>query len=175
MERKKRPESRLRNVPSAAPPDKRLVAVYRALLAIILILCAVLAAGTVYGLARQFLVPDKSARAAESGNGENAAEGESIFSGIGKLRIATSDPEPETVVISVAFPYNRHDRPFAEELASRIPDFKSATAGYLGAFTADQLVNLEMSAVKGELLARYNALLKLGTIRDLYITDFMRL
>lgn len=170
----KNPGSR-RNVPDAAPPDKRLIAVYRVLLIITLILCAVLAAGTVYGLARKVLVPDESAPITEGGNGENSVDGESIFSGIGKLRIATSDPEPETVVISVAFPYDQNDRPFAEELASCIPGFKSATAEYLGAFTADQLMNLELGAIKNDLLTRYNALLKLGKIRDLYVTDFMRL
>ncbi|MDR1390364.1 MAG: flagellar basal body protein FliL [Treponema sp.] len=152
-----------------AAKSSKLLLVYRALLLVVLALLVLLAAGTIYGLLRQN-IPVSGVQAAGS---EDGAEG--IFSNIGKLRIATAGSESETVIISVAFPYNQNDRAFAEELASRLGEFKSLTVEYLGAFTADQLMSLEVSAIKGDLLERYNALLKLGRINDLYISDFIRL
>jgi flagellar FliL protein len=184
MERNGRPGSRLWDADGfasgangAAPAGRQLIALYRILLVIVLILAAVIVLGTVYGLLRKALGPGKESTQSTAVEGEESGEnaGESIFSGIGKLRVATADPEPETVVISVAFPYDQNDRPFAEELASRIPELKSVTSEYLGAFSAEQLMTLEVTAIKGDLLDRYNALLKLGKISDLYVTDFMRL
>ena len=151
-------------------PLRIAVIVYRALLAVAVMLALVLIAGTVYG----FVKRGKSA-AVTTPPGQDAAEGESIFSGLRTMRIPTADPEPETLVISIAFPYNKNDRPFSEELASRLSWFKTATAGYLGAFTAEELSALDTVAVNKELLARFNSVLRLGQIRELYILTFIRL
>ena len=141
--------------------------VYRGLIVVAAALALILLIGTIYGLVKKGKTP------AEGASVETVSEG--VFSGLGKMRIPTADPEPETLVISVAFPYNKDDRPFSEELASRLSWFKTATTEYLGAFTAEELAALDMDTINRELLARYNSALRLGQIQELYILEYMRL
>ena len=143
------------------------VMVYRVLIVIAIMLALILIVGTIYGLVKQ----GKTGPGSET----NAAGGENIFSGIGTMRIPTADPNPETVIIRVAFPYDKNDRPFSEELASQIAWFKTATAQYLGAFTAEELSAADVDIINSELLVRYNSTLRLGQIKELYIEEFMRL
>jgi flagellar basal body-associated protein FliL len=77
------------------------------------------------------------------------------------------------VIFSITFPYDPEDRVFAEELASRIRDFRQAALEYFGSFPAEELRSLDEDEIKTELLRRYNALLRLGRIEVLYISDFM--
>jgi len=147
-------------------PLQAAVLVYRILLGIAAALVLVLITGTIYGFAKR----GKSAAPVPE-----AVGGDDIFSGIGRLRIPTSDPEPETLIISIAFPYDKNDRPFSEELASRLSWFRTATTQYLGAFTAEELAAMDTDTVNKELLTRYNSALRLGQIKELYITEFMRL
>jgi flagellar basal body-associated protein FliL len=153
-------------------PSRFLLVVYRALVAILVLVVVIILAGTVYGLVKKNRGTTAAPEVLPSGE---TPEGDSIFSGIGAMRITTADPEPETLVISLAFPYDKNDRPFAEELASRISYFKSATAEYLGAFTAEELEALDEDTISRELLSRYNSALHLGQIKDLYILEYMRL
>ena len=150
-------------------PLQTAVIVYRALLITAGVLAFILIAGTIYGFAKR----GKSTAVPPSVS--NGGVEESIFSSLGKMRIPSADPEPETLVISVAFPYDKNDRPFSEELASRISAFKSAAADYLGAFSAKELAELDTDTVSRELLKRFNSQLRLGQIRELYILEFMRL
>ena len=140
--------------------------VFKFLLAIIALLVLTIIAGTIAGLAKR----GKAAAPPPA-----AALGENIFSSLGALRIPTADPEPGTIVISIAFPYDKSDRPFAEELASRISWFKTTITGFFEVLTAEEFDALDIDAAKEELLKRFNAELRLGQIRELYITDFMRL
>jgi flagellar basal body-associated protein FliL len=151
-------------------PPQTLVILYRALIIAAALLLLILLIGTVYGLAKKNKAPADPELSIEP-----SAGGDGMFTGLGTMRITTADPEPETLVISVAFPYDKNDRPFSEELASRISFFKTSTAEYLGAFTAEELAARDMEAVNGELLRRYNSALSLGQIKELYILDFMRL
>jgi flagellar basal body-associated protein FliL len=151
-----------------APPGTSEI-VYRVLLVIVAVLALVLISGTIYGFVK------RGTAAAGTAVIPDAAGGESIFSGLGTMRIPTADPEPETLVISIAFPYNKDDRPFSEELATRLSWFRTATAEYLGAFTALELSAMDTDTVGRELLERYNSRLRLGQIKELYILEFMRL
>jgi len=141
--------------------------VYRGLLVVAAALALILLIGTIYGLAKK-----GKPQAADPAAG-TVSEG--VFSGLGKMRIPTADPEPETLVIDIAFPYNKDDRPFSEELASRLSWFRTATTDYLGAFTAEQLAALDIEEINKELLTRYNSALRLGQIKELYILEYMRL
>ena len=143
--------------------------IYRVLITITAVLVFILLAGTIYGIVKRGKGGSAAPPAASPGTDE------SIFSGMGTLRIPTADSEPEIVIISIAFPYNKNDRPFSEELASRLSWFKTAASGYFGSFSAEEFDALDIDAAKAELLRRFNAELRLGQIRELYITDFMRL
>ena len=100
----------------------------------------------------------------------------SVFTGIGRLRIPItgSNTEPAaTMILSIAFPYPHNDRPFTEELASKITDFKIITTEYFSSLSAASISNLNEDAAKAELLRRYNALLRLGKIEALYFSDLI--
>ncbi|MDR1904348.1 MAG: flagellar basal body protein FliL [Treponema sp.] len=154
-------------------PPRTMVILHRALVITAITLAAIILVGTVYGLLRKGNSPaDTEAPSKENGE---AAGGEDIFFGLGTMRIPTADPEPETLIISITFPYDKNDRPFSEELASRIPYFRSVTEEYLGALSAGELDALEEESVNAELLNRYNAGLRLGQIKELYISEYMRL
>jgi flagellar basal body-associated protein FliL len=98
---------------------------------------------------------------------------ERIFTGIGRIRTKSAEPKSAAVVITIAFPYNPDDASFSEELASKVAQFRNETTRYFEAFTADELRQKTDDAIQRELLARYNALLRLGFIDVLYITDYM--
>jgi flagellar basal body-associated protein FliL len=147
------------------PPQASLI-LFRILLGIAAALALVLIAGTIYGFVKRGKTPAPPPAAA-------AGADENIFSSLGTLRIPTADSEPETVIISIAFPYNKNDRPFFEELASRTAWFKSTVFDYVSSFTAEEIAGMDAGAINQELLKRFNAGLRLGQIRELYITDFM--
>jgi flagellar basal body-associated protein FliL len=130
-----------------------------------------IAAGTVYALALR----PKSAQAGPpaSGSAPAASRDVAVFTGLGRLRCPTAGPSPATVILQAAFPYFPGDRPFSEELVSRIRDFRSLTAAYFGALQAEELRVKGEDEVKAELLAQYNALLRLGQITALYFNEFM--
>ena len=146
-------------------PSKKLLAVYRVEVAVIIGLVLILAAGSLTALAR-----NAGGKGAGGQNSVSAGTGETaVFTGIGSLRILAGDA---LVIISVSFPYPAGDRPFAEELASRTGDFRSVATGYFSSLSSERMTGLDEEAAKTELLKRYNALLRLGKIETLYFTDF---
>ena len=150
-------------------PPQTAIIVYKVLIAIAAVLALILIIGTIYGLLKRR--PSGSVTPPDA----NAAIEENIFTSLGKMRIPTAGSEPETVIVSIAFPYNKNDRPFSEELASRISWFKTAISDYFGSLTAEEIETMDTSTINQELLQRFNSGLRLGQIRELYITDFMRL
>jgi flagellar FliL protein len=156
----------MKRIEKRLPPAMETI--YRVLIITAAMLVLVILIGTIYGLVNKGKISEKK----NSGSAEML---EGMFSGLGRMRIPTADAEPETLVITIEFPYNKNDRSFLEELASRISWFKTATVEYLGAFTAEQLDALDAETVSGELLNRYNSVLRLGKIKQLYIPEYMRL
>jgi flagellar basal body-associated protein FliL len=150
-------------------PPQTGVLVYRGLLVIVAALVLVLITGSIYGLVK------KGTASGQAVSGGDSIVFEGVFSGLGTMRIPTADPEPETLVISIAFPYDKNDRPFSEELASNLFRFKTATFQYLGALTAEALAVLDTDTINRELLSRYNSALRLGEIKELYILEYMLL
>ncbi|MDR1220370.1 MAG: flagellar basal body protein FliL [Treponema sp.] len=102
-----------------------------------------------------------------------AAVEDNIFSAIGRIRTFTADNQ--TAIVSIAFPYNREDVPFTEEIVSKITDFRNITFAFFNSRSAEELRNMGEDAVKAELLNQYNGVLKLGRIPLLYFNDFMTL
>jgi flagellar basal body-associated protein FliL len=151
---------------------------YRILLILGLALVLFLAGGTIYGLIFRnsrplYTIPAPSVPTSTLPQGQNIPAGDGIFTGIGRLRVVTGDKPPVTVIVSIAFPYTPEDRPFTEELASKIPNFRQTVSEYFGAHTVEELRAIDEGTIKAELLYRYNRLLHLGTIEILYFNDFM--
>jgi len=149
---------------------------YRVVVALILVLAVVLITGSLYAAFRS---PDSGplfhiGGDGGKGRGEPAPEREvHIFSGIGRLRIPLAGEPSATIIIAISFPYPAADRAFAEELASRIGDFRSIATEYFAALSPDKAAALNEEAAKAEILQRYNALLRLGKIETLYFGDLM--
>ena len=150
---------------------------YRVVVAVILALAVVLISGSLYAVFRS---PDSpplfriGGNGGEQSGGDAASAGEvSVFSGIGRLRIPLAGEASATIIIAISFPYPANDRAFAEELASRIGDFRSIATEYFSALSPEKANALNESAAKAEILGRYNALLRLGKIETLYFGDLM--
>jgi len=155
--------------------NSTLILIYRLLFSLLLCLILGFLAGTVYVL---FFRPDNSAVLQMTADKHGEPDQERIFTGIGRLRLPTADPDqygtPGTVaVLSVTFPYSPEDRAFSEELAARTVDFRSITAEYFAVHTAADLVKRGEEAIKKDLLDRFNRILRLGKIRLLYFNDFL--
>lgn len=164
-----------------------LMILYRCIIALVFILVAILIAGSVYAVVRPSdsapLFRVGSADVIERGGQESPNSGLSashsangavgVFSGIGRLRIPIAGQPPATVILSISFPYPLSDRVFAEELASRIGEFRSIATGFFAALSMEKIKDLDEDAAKAEILGRYNALLRLGKIETLYFSDLL--
>ena len=170
------------------PRSKGLLVFYRFIIVLICFMVMALIAGSVFGFLRS---PDSgplfqiggSAGGGFQGNAisgndpypanNSANDTTAVFSGIGRLRIPAAGQTPATVILSISFPYPPGDRAFAEELASRISEFRSIAAGYFGSLSKEEIARLDEEAAKAEILKQYNALLRLGRIETLYFSDLM--
>jgi flagellar basal body-associated protein FliL len=169
------------------PPSKRLLIIYRVVVAVILALVLVLVSGSLYAILRSpdakplFSIGGKGGGTADTQNGGSvwvrSGEATAVFTEIGRLRIPVTVPADmpgaATVILSVSFPYPANDRPFAEELASRTAEIRSVATGYFSGLPAEDIARLDEETAKAEILLRYNSLLRLGKIETLYFTDFM--
>jgi len=150
---------------------------YRVVVALILLLAVTLITGSLYAAFRSpdsgplFRIGGSGGR--EQGRGEAVAREPNVFSGIGRLRIPLAGEPSATVIIAISFPYPADDRAFAEELASRIGDFRSIATEYFAVLSPENAALLNEETAKAEILGRYNALLRLGKIQTLYFGDFM--
>jgi len=157
------------------PVSRGTLIFYRVVVAALLVLAVALITGSLYAAFR----PKDSPPLFRIGGGEKGGEeavpaGEvNVFSGIGRLRIPLSGEPSATLVIAISFPYPAADRAFAEELASRIGDFRSIATEYFAALSPEKAAALNEDATKAEILRRYNALLRLGKIETLYFGDLM--
>ncbi|MDR2078521.1 MAG: flagellar basal body protein FliL [Treponema sp.] len=153
----------MKRIEERSPPF--LLILYRVLMALFLLLILVILAGTLYGLIAR---PGKTAPAPPASQGEG---GEKIFTGLGRIRVSTS--QGAALILSVAFPYDPADLSFAEELASRIAELRQITVDYFSGLSTEAAGKQDEEALKEELLRRYNAVLRLGSLKTLYFNDLM--
>jgi len=180
-------------------PGNKLIVLYRIIVVMMLLLVVLLIAGSLYAFIRSrdsgplFRIGGRVFREGGVRDGGSVPDGDtpySIFSGIGTMRIqnAGSQAAPsgkavssgtalpsETVVIiiSISFPYKADDRPFTEELASNIGEFRSIAVNYFANLPRDKLSKLNEEQAKADILKQYNALLRLGRIETLFFSDLM--
>ncbi|MDR0540274.1 MAG: hypothetical protein LBG74_07220 [Spirochaetaceae bacterium] len=145
----------------------------------------ILAAFIALGTAAVFAAGPRPARAADSGiqadaaSGNDASSSESarMWTGLGRLRCplkplkgTTTAP---TVVVTIAFSYNRADSAFTYELARNNARFRGETLKFFAALDiASPLLNDE-SILKQKLLERFNAPLRLGKISALFFSEYI--
>jgi flagellar basal body-associated protein FliL len=148
--------------------------IYPMLLILLFFVGLLLLGGTLYALV--FLREgDAAGKERLSGAGLSPAGGEQLFTGIGRIRVSAGDDESPMVIVNITFPYPAADKPFSEELAARVGDFRAIAADYFRSFSASELGSIDENILKEELLSRYNSILRLGRIRTLYFNDFLYL
>ena len=144
--------------------------VYRLLIVCLISLGLIIIGGTIYGVFFHTIPPGykpkKQATVLQSGRGQT-------FTGIGRLRVLTADPQPGTVILFVSFNYYPEDKAFSEELALRVKDFRDIITTYISSFSTAELQKQGEEGIKAELLRRFNTTLRLGQIETLYLSDFM--
>jgi len=131
----------------------------------------IIAGGTIYGVFFHTVPPGPEPNK-RTGFLSEGVQGQT-FTGIGRLRISTADPQPGMVILFVSFNFYPQDKAFSEELALRIRDFREIITGYIGSFSSVELQKQGEEGIKTELLRRFNAILRLGQIETLYFSDFM--
>jgi len=143
-----------------------LLLLYRILIVIASILTLIIIGGTFLGTCGAKKPPEQN-KVPESQAGLN------YFTGIGRIRAASNDIKPASIIVSIAFPYDRSDSVFSEELASRVKDFRDIAIDLFSSYSASSLRDIGEEALKTELLRRYNKVLKLGNIGILYFNDYL--
>jgi len=143
----------------------------RAFIISIIAVALVISAVSIYSIVFR-KAPSDGRRISQQAQTVNA-ENDQIFTGIGQMRISTSDPQPAVVILFVSFIYDPANRAFTEELVLRIGEFRDIISAYLGSFTAEDLRNMNEESIKRELLSRFNALLRLGQIQIMFFSDFI--
>jgi len=157
-----------------SPNSKPSQILYIGLLSLAGVMVLLLLIGTIIGVVRSSNSQPLISLGRSGGTSEKIpAKDEDIrvFSGLGRLRIPLSNSS--TLILSIAFPYPAHDTAFTEELAAKIGEFRSLATDYFSSLPAEKIANLDEDAVKQEILARYNAILRLGKIRVIYFNDMM--
>jgi flagellar basal body-associated protein FliL len=178
------------------PSSRYLLAACRVMAALVLLLALLLAGGTLYAVLGKPETPLFRLGGAQNGAGrpENGDRGDSspqntarpgpgeagdavgVFTGLGRLRIplaARPGGAAAVMILSVAFPYPLSDGPFTEELAARLPDFRSIVVEYFSSLPPEELRVPDEEKAKKEILKRCNAVLRLGRIETLYFSDLM--
>jgi flagellar basal body-associated protein FliL len=141
----------------------------RILTLVLLGLVTVLVTGSLYGL---LVRAREGERRTEAGEAAPPA-GEAVFTNIGRIRVNAGEAEALMVILSISFPYFPQDKPFSEELASRVGELRSLSADYIASLSEEELRFRDEAEIKRELLRRYNRILRLGRIETLYFNDFM--
>lgn len=146
--------------------------IYRGLIVFLALLGLILIGGTIYGVFFHTLPIENNRVVSPKNGGEEERQGQT-FTGIGRIRVPTNDPQPGMVILFVSFMYDPNDRTFFEELVLRIGDFRDIIISYVGSFSAGELQETSEESIKIELLRRFNAILRLGQIETLFFSDFL--
>jgi len=142
--------------------------VHQGLIICLILLGLIIIGGTIYELFFRSSSPESVPVTTSQRNGEGQT-----FTGIGRIRVPTSDPQPGMVILFVAFTYYPEDKAFSEELVLRVGDFRQIIENYFASFSVADLQSLDEETIKKELLHQFNTILRLGQIETLYFGDFM--
>lgn len=139
----------------------------RALMALGAVFIIVIIAGTTYAC-----LTDSRTRKLARATVPTAASNNGVFDGLGRIRARSADAVPAVIVVDIAFPYDSSDRQFREELTRRRGDLREAATSFLSGKSAAELHPSAEAAIKAGLRDTLNGLLSLGSIDELYFSEF---
>ena len=134
-----------------------------ALLAALLVLA--IAAGTVWG----FATGSRARAIARADSGP--IQGSDIYD-LGQVRAKSADPRPAVIAAKISFPYPAAASRFKEELDAKAPALRAAAVNFFSSKKAADLVPATEGATKAGLLGAFNALLSLGKLEEVWLSDF---
>ena len=138
-------------------------------LAVILgVIVLVLVAGSIYGLASG----TRAKKLARDAGIAALPAGSDVFTAIGTIRASTKDSPPSVVVATISFPYPADDSAFAEELEKKTSALRAAAVSWFSERSAADLVPAYSGSVKTGLRDSFNALLSLGKVDEIWLSDF---
>lgn len=154
---------------------------YRVLLLIFFVLIIVIIAVTLWAFITKQSVPGAGLRRRDPDpqevlrmvQKEKPAQNAVLFSEIGQLRLVTADPQPLTIILTPFFPYNGSDTAFQEELMYKTRSMRTIIQEYFAQSLQSNLKERGENAVKEDLITALNAELVLGSISNLYFSEYM--
>jgi len=145
-----------------------LAAVEKTLVIVLGVIILVLVAGSIYGLASG----TRAKKLAREAGMAALPAGSNVFTAIGTIRASTRDSPPSVVVATISFPYPADDPAFAEELEKKTSALKTAAMSWFSERKAADLVPAYSGSVKTGLRDSFNALLSLGKVDEIWLSDF---
>ena len=147
------------------PRHDRKNPVLKVLTIVVALLVIGIAAGTLFGLGT-------GSRQRALARGEPGVdEGSNIFN-LGQVRTRTSDLRPSLVAALISFPYPVAATSFKEELDKKAPALREAAIRFLSGKKAEDLHPAYEGTVKAGLRDAFNALLSLGSVKEVWLSDF---
>ena len=145
-----------------------LAAVEKTLAIILGVIVLVLIAGSIYGLASG----TRARKLAHEAGMAALPAGSDVFTAIGTIRASTRDSPPSVVVATISFPYPADDAAFAEELEKKTSALRAAAISWFQERSAADLVPAYSGSVKTGLRDAFNAMLSLGSVNEIWLSDF---
>lgn len=140
-------------------------ALLRLLFGLLALTLLVLAAGTLWGLATGSRAKALAREAAVP------VEGSDIFE-LGQIRAKSADPKPALIAARISFPYPAAATSFKEELERKAPALRAAATAFLSTKRQADLLPSSEGALKAGLLGSFNAILSLGKVEEVWLSDF---
>jgi flagellar basal body-associated protein FliL len=137
----------------------------KTLVVVAALLVLVILAGTVLAVATG------SRQRALARDSVTVVEGSDIFD-LGQVRTKSADPKPAVIAAKISFPYPAASVDFREELQRKAPALRAAAITFLTAKKSEELHPAYQGAVKAGLRDAFNALLSLGAVDEVWLTDF---
>jgi flagellar basal body-associated protein FliL len=142
----------------------------RILAAVAAFLAIVLVVGTGIALASGAREKKLAAEAAAAVMAES--RGRAAFTGLGTVRAKSADAESAVVIATIAFPYDASDIAFTEELKKKVPVLRAAAVAVLESQPAERLAPAYEAGIKAAIRDAFNARLSLGTVDEIWLSDF---
>jgi flagellar basal body-associated protein FliL len=129
--------------------------------------------GTIVALASGAPRTARARRAAESKTASGATEvPRGVFFELGSVRATTRDPDGALVLATIAFSYDDSDAAFVEELGDKTARLREAAVAYFSSKSRDELSAAFEGVVKAELRERFDAMLSLGSVGEIWLPAF---
>ena len=133
--------------------------------------------GTIFGLVRSSdslpLFRLGSGEAQSSAGFLNSAQNNDmlVYSGLGRQRIPLSNSS--TLILVMTFPYSANDIAFSEELAAKTGNLREIAEEYFSSLPITNINQIDENTAKQEILRRFNTILRLGGLENLYFNDMI--